>query len=268
MRCQRGKALLSCRSAMHCRLDGFELYACCGSKPEECKRPGRDRILVSDIRTNQERKGIVVAEDKLPMQSVHPTMEAEWHEQTRFGSGDREERQLANIALKDHWALVGNLPLKAYPPTGVKAGFDKSRGKVVWKLNDATPRGCAPSLGRGRCFSFLCGHLGLLLALPLSHQFWFGGVKDVSHLLPVGTRQQEVRVDDLVVQDMRTGGVDDRQPNVAAHDHEPLLSMPQQSAKTFTEAGIVLNHLDELATDIAKGNLIDDRMPLQCAGWR
>ena len=122
------------------------------------------------------------------MQPVHPIVEAEWHEQASFGSSDRQQRQLADIALQDHWALVGHLPLKAYPPAGVKARIDKFRGEVVWQLNDATPRGRAPSLDRGRCRSFLCGHLALLLALPLSHQLWFGVVKDVSHLLPVGTR--------------------------------------------------------------------------------
>ncbi len=138
--------------------------------------------------------------------------------------------------------LVGHLPLEAYPPAGVKTGVDEFRGEAVWQVVDAPPRGCAPSIGLSRCR----GCLGLLLVLPLRHQLRFGAVEDVSHLLPMVPRHQEVRVDDLAVWDLRAGGVDDRQPHVAAHDRKPPLARWQENAKTLIKAAVVLLHPDEV----------------------
>ena len=188
--------------------------------------------------------------------------EAERHEQSGFGPGDRH--QLADATLQHHGVFVGDLLLKPDPPTGVKAGIDESRAEVSRQTVNAPPRCRAPSLGLGRCR----GCLGFLLALPLGHQFGFGVPDDVGHLLPVRSSYEEVRADVLAMRDVRAGLADRRQPYVAAHDREPFLAPPQEGAKTVAHVRVVIHRPEELAADVGEGNLIDDVVPGGRPGWR
>jgi hypothetical protein len=169
----------------------------------------------------QDRQGVTVTEDEFPVQALCPGVEAEWHAQAGFGPGDWQQRQFADVDLQDHGTVVGHLPLKAYPAAGVQAGVDKLRGQVGWQHVDAPSRGCAPLPGIYRC-SCLRDRPGLLFALLLGRQLRFGVVEYVGHLLPVGSRCQEVRVDERAVRDEGVGGVDDGQPHVATHDRKPF----------------------------------------------
>ena len=65
MGCTPGRTPLPFRLTPCSPFDGYELDACRVGEAEERACPGRDRILIGDIWTDQERKGVVVAEDKL-----------------------------------------------------------------------------------------------------------------------------------------------------------------------------------------------------------
>lgn len=112
-------------------------------------------------------------------------------------------RATSDATLQHHWALVGDLPFKPDPPTGVKAGIDESRAEVSRQTVNVNARRVAraPSLGLGRCR----GCLGFLLALPLGHQFGFGVPDDVGHLLPMRSSYEEVRAGVLPMRDARAG---------------------------------------------------------------
>jgi hypothetical protein len=78
--------------------------------------------------------------------------EAERHEQPTLGPGDRQERQLTDVALQDHWSVtIVQSPLKTYAPAGVEAGVDEFRGEVVWQLVDAPPLGGLLLVLRSSC---------------------------------------------------------------------------------------------------------------------
>lgn len=111
---------------------------------------GFGRILVSDIFADQEKQGITVAEDGLPLQRLLSLAEPERQEQAGCGPTDLRQRQLAEVALQDHRALVRHLPLKAYLPAGADASVDGLPGKAVTSGRCAVARPRAAAAHRPR----------------------------------------------------------------------------------------------------------------------
>ena len=118
-----------------CLPGGVELNARRVGEAEERAGPGHDRVPVLDTLADQDRQGVAVAEDQLPVQGLRPRAEAEGHEQPAFRPGDRQECQLARVGLQDHsssrqtWLTLclGEMPVRS-------ASWSSSAGRELIRI--------------------------------------------------------------------------------------------------------------------------------------
>ena len=223
--------------------------------------PCPDGVFEGDGPADEKRQRIRVSQDKLqvPVYSFWFIAEPEGQQQPDSGTGDREQRQLAELILQDDGTFVGDLAFRAYPAASVHARPGKPWIKVAGQDANA-PHGALPP----QCLR-LSSWCGFRLLLPPALSFCGDGL---SHALPVRTWHEEVPFDGLSVIRTRVRGPDVTQPRRAPYDSEFLSASLCYGTKSVAESSVFAYCLYERAAHMPQCNVVDKRiqeaLPVRC----